>query len=236
MEKLCKKCDTVKATTMFYNSKVSKDGYSYLCKECKKMAKKLYYDKYPDKKRERSRRKYLAVKNNPERLKRMVLNKKKTPSYIKYRSSEKYKLKQKEYRKARYEKTKNDPVYRAKINSKERELRANNPLYRLKENTRRRIREGFEFSGHKKGNQSEKILGCTYAELKIWLQGKFKKGMSWENYGSVWHIDHKIPLSTAKTEADVILLCHYRNLQPLFAKENIDKKDKILPIQVALQI
>lgn len=38
--------------------------------------------------------------------------------------------------------------------------------------------------------------------------------MSFENYGK-WHLDHIIPLSTAKTEKEVIILNHYTNFQPL---------------------
>ena len=42
------------------------------------------------------------------------------------------------------------------------------------------------------------------------------------NYG--WDIDHRIPLSLAKTEEDVIRLNHYTNLQPLCSKINRDIK------------
>ena len=51
--------------------------------------------------------------------------------------------------------------------------------------------------------------------------------MSWENHGK-WHIDHIIPLSTANTEEDILNLCHYTNLQPLWAEDNIKKSNKIL--------
>jgi hypothetical protein len=50
--------------------------------------------------------------------------------------------------------------------------------------------------------------------------------MSWENYGK-WHVDHVIPLASAKTPEDLIKLCHYTNLQPLWAIENILKRDKL---------
>ena len=51
--------------------------------------------------------------------------------------------------------------------------------------------------------------------------------MSWENQGE-WHIDHKIPLSSAKTEEELYKLCHFTNLQPMWAIENIKKGSKIL--------
>jgi len=48
--------------------------------------------------------------------------------------------------------------------------------------------------------------------------------MNWHNKGK-WHIDHIIPLKAAKTEFEVIALNHYTNLQPLWAKDNLTKRD-----------
>ena len=53
--------------------------------------------------------------------------------------------------------------------------------------------------------------------------------MSWDNYGLYgWHIDHKVPLSLAKTEEELLKLCHFSNLQPLWAKDNLKKGDSIV--------
>lgn len=51
--------------------------------------------------------------------------------------------------------------------------------------------------------------------------------MSWENYGSIWHIDHKIPCSSWNFESDFEMNCcwNYRNLQPMLASENQSKHD-----------
>lgn len=51
--------------------------------------------------------------------------------------------------------------------------------------------------------------------------------MSWENR-HLWHIDHIVPLATAKTEQDVIALNHVSNLRPMWSKENLSKGDKRL--------
>lgn len=66
------------------------------------------------------------------------------------------------------------------------------------------------------------MLGCDWHHLKTHLESKFVDGMSWENR-SLWHIDHIIPLASAKSVEEVVRLCHHTNLQPLWAKDNIRK-------------
>ena len=69
------------------------------------------------------------------------------------------------------------------------------------------------------------MIGLHPIDLKNYIENKFTEGMSWDNYGK-WHIDHIIPLNSAKTEEEIIKLCYYTNLQPLWASDNIRKKDK----------
>jgi hypothetical protein len=93
-------------------------------------------------------------------------------------------------------------------------------LYKLKQRVRCRL-------GRIKFNRSKRTvewLGCSIADLKSHLESKFQLGMSWSNYG-MWHIDHIIPLASAADENDVLRLCHYTNLQPLWAEDNLRKGD-----------
>ena len=64
-------------------------------------------------------------------------------------------------------------------------------------------------------------------KLKDFVISQFKNGMSWDNHGD-WHIDHIIPLSLATTEEEMIKLCHYTNLQPLWAEDNLTNSNKII--------
>jgi len=100
-----------------------------------------------------------------------------------------------------------------------------NSLFKLSHNVRRRINNYII----KNNINTFEIVGCTPEELKCFLEKKFTDGMSWGNYGFYgWHIDHIIPLSSAKNEEEIYKLCHHTNLQPLWASDNWKKNNKLL--------
>ena len=72
-------------------------------------------------------------------------------------------------------------------------------------------------------------LGCSLDELKNYFERLFVDGMSWTNFGK-WHIDHILPLSSFDlTDREQFLkACNYRNLQPLWAEDNLKKSNKII--------
>jgi hypothetical protein len=104
----------------------------------------------------------------------------------------------------------------------------NDSFYRMKECVRARMSRFFDVRNITKNNKTFDIIGCTPEELKVHLENQFKDGMSWENYGYYgWHIDHTIPLSFGKNEQEVINLCHYTNLKPMWWTENFKKGKKL---------
>lgn len=101
--------------------------------------------------------------------------------------------------------------------------------FRISCNLRARINTAIR-RGYKAGS-AIKDLGCTIPELKIYLQDRFLRGMTWENHSRTgWHIDHIIPLSSFDlTDREQFLRAvHYTNLQPLWASDNIKKGNKIV--------
>lgn len=79
-------------------------------------------------------------------------------------------------------------------------------------------------------------LGCTIEELRKHLESDFYPNsttgevMSWGNWSkSGWHIDHVKPLASfdLANPDEFKKACHYTNLQPLWAHENLSKGDKI---------
>jgi len=124
-----------------------------------------------------------------------------------------------------------NPEYRKLVNQKKEKKNvtreSRDPVYKLKRRMRHSLRDAFRRKGYSKETQSQQILGEDWKIVKEHFESLFTEGMNWENMGK-WHIDHIIPLSTANSEQDIINLCNYKNLQPLWEKDNLEKSDKIL--------
>lgn len=89
-----------------------------------------------------------------------------------------------------------------------------------------RSRLNKALKGDIKSKGTVALLGCSISELKAHLEAKFQPGMSWENWSlHGWHIDHIVPLSSFNLSSPEELkkACHYSNLQPLWAKDNLKK-------------
>lgn len=83
-----------------------------------------------------------------------------------------------------------------------KERKEEDPLFNLTSSIRSLIYSSIKNEGYSKESKTQEILGCSYLELKDYLEGKFLEGMSWENKGE-WHIDHIKPTSLAKTEEEI---------------------------------
>lgn len=87
----------------------------------------------------------------------------------------------------------------------------------------------------------ERLVGYTLNDLTKHLEKKFSKGMTWENYGTYWHIDHIIPVSaynySSYLDIDFRECWSLKNLRPLLANENISKGGRLdRPFQPSLKI
>jgi len=110
--------------------------------------------------------------------------------------------------------------------------------YRISDAMSASIREAL---GREKGNSHWcDLAGYTVSDLKKHLEKQFVDGMTWENYGE-WHIDHIIPKSvfnfTKPIHEDFKRCWSLDNLQPLWAKDNISKYNKLdRPFQPTLAL
>jgi len=74
------------------------------------------------------------------------------------------------------------------------------------------------------------LLGCDWLVFIAHIESQFQPGMTWENHGhSGWHFDHIVPLSSfdLTDEEQRKKGCHYTNVQPLWAADNIRKGGKV---------
>ena len=73
----------------------------------------------------------------------------------------------------------------------------------------------------------DKIIGCSQLDFKKHLESHFALGMSWDNYGIVWDVDHVIPCRAFDQAnfAHVFKCWNYKNLKPLGKNENYAKQD-----------
>lgn len=104
-----------------------------------------------------------------------------------------------------------------------RARRANDPQTKLSENIRRRIHDAI--NGLSRSAKTRSLIGCSFSDLRAHLEAQFTDGMTWENYGPVWHVDHRRPCASfdlTKTEQQHECF-HFTNLQPMFASDNVRK-------------
>ena len=98
-----------------------------------------------------------------------------------------------------------------------RDKRKNDPLFKAQRNIRKRLKKQLD-KGFRIGQTSE-MLGCTLVEFKLYIESQFSSGMTWDNYGSYWHIDHIKPVcSFDLTKPNIAKeVNYYSNLRPLLA-------------------
>lgn len=108
------------------------------------------------------------------------------------------------------------------------------PGYRIRFHLSNRIRDALK--GRRKSVFAMTLLGCSMLDFRIYLESKWEPGMTWENYGSDWHIDHIMPCAIFDlTKLEHQKRCfHFSNMQPLWAKDNLEKNDKVLTNQFQL--
>jgi len=161
-------------------------------------------------------------------------------------TKQKKKESNKEYRETPENKQKKKEWSATTENKQKRKERHNEryktePKFRLNENVSRGIRNSLNSKGgSKNGYHWKDLVGYTESDLVKHLEKQFVNGMTWENYGE-WHIDHVCPISkfnfTDPSHTDFKRCWSLKNLQPLWAFDNISKKDKLeKPFQPSLAL
>ena len=226
--------------------KLRKKAYREVNKEKIKLQTKAYREANKDKIKVQNKA-YREINKEKIKLQKKTYNelnknKIKLKSSVRYQNTKnerkiyykKNKNKISEYKKVYYQKNKDIIKIKNKLKDKnefllkrrvyERKKRKNDIQFKLSRALRNRL---YVIKKQKSGS-AIKDLGCTIEELKSYLESKFLPGMTWDNWSiDGWHIDHIKPLSSFDlTDRQQFLeSCHYTNLQPLWAKDNLLKSD-----------
>lgn len=233
LTKTCKKCSTDKPLESFWKNTRYKDGKEPECIECRKA--------------------YFATRQESIRKSQQKWREAHPDYQTSYSQTEKSKEYHRQYyrehaqdykdRKAQWradhpeEERATRQAYvdanRESINEYHRKWKAKksetDPQYKLKINLSRRIRYELHALGKgRKTNRTVEYIGCTIEDLKTHLERQFTPEITWESYGTVWHIDHRIPCAAWDLVDDFESKCcwNYRNLQPMLSSDNQRKKDK----------
>lgn len=174
-------------------------------------AKKRAYDKANSAKRTEKMREYRASRKEQYQA-----------------ASRAYYLKNKEWL-SKYQKQwakDNRDKVRAALKRHDSKMRKTNPAYALKKAMRCRIY--IALKGIRKCGKLYDLIGCSLLDLRLHLEAQFEQGMTWENYGAAWHVDHVFPLawfdlSHPEQQKKAFGL---KNMQPMWAVENSRKGDR----------
>jgi hypothetical protein len=107
-----------------------------------------------------------------------------------------------------------------------RNRRKLDPLFKLKMSILSKTNSALKASYWLKSSNNEKMLGADRDTVIKYIESNFKEGMSWSNR-ALWHIDHVVPLSSAKTELQLYNLANYKNLRPEWKEVNLRKSGTI---------
>lgn len=195
--KKCSKCNQEFLGSFFHKSKTNKDGLYCWCKSCYSSYIKAKRSEPNEALKISGRQSQWYSKNKVEVIKKQV-----------------------EYARKNKEK-----VLKYRANWIQEKI-STDEIYRISFYVRSLISNSIRRRGYTKRSRSSDILGCTWDEFKRHIELMFHRGMNWDNKGE-WEIDHIIPISSAKSEEDVIKLNHFTNLRPLWKSENRSKGAKM---------
>lgn len=125
-------------------------------------------------------------------------------------------------------------IYKIANRERYRQYLIDNPDKRLLKKCRDRVRSILG-----SGKENPELIGCSAKFLHKWFQFQLDMShdMTFDNYGSYWHIDHVIPCNkwNINDDAQKRACFHWTNLAPLQASKNMSKHDKIDKVQILQQ-
>lgn len=225
-ERCCNKCKTTKPLSSFEPRKNGAFGTRGTCKVCRAPAQRANarknYERHKQSLIQTQRAYYKA--NRARVLKQKRDKYWSNPDAARERNrrnwaKEENKQAQREYRKNN----------RSRMTKRHLDKMKSDPAFKLRVNLGIRTSQYLKRKSVKKENPLLYYVGVTPPELRQYFEFLMQDGMTWDNYGSVWHIDHIVPMAAIDptNEDELCSVLHFSNLQPLWADENRKKGKRL---------
>lgn len=230
MVKKCIKCNVVKEAGDFHKNRAKKDGLQSWCKQCLLGHMKNRRANTPNillieqELRIQSREKFPGRMSAASARWQKAHPEKVAAASARYRNNHPERVldSMKRWRRENPDKTKE---WMRRHNKKVRST----PRGQLNHNLSSAMYRSL--CGHKTNRHWETLVGYTVGQLMEHLEKLFKPGWTWENYGTVWQIDHKIPIAVFNYEhpgdLDFRICWSLKNLQPMDKIDNAKKGTKM---------
>lgn len=243
MKKLCIRCKEIRDVECFGTDKQRRDNKNLYCKICLALERSLPHNRERQRLaniKHRAASGYKEKKRIDDKKHRQSERAKKTAKVYYEKNKEKMRNYHREYAKkwaktligkASLKKAREKCYYKDVEQS--RKMRREE-YYKRKQDVRYRIHDAVSsaiydaLKKNKNGRSWEKLVDFTLSDLIIHLKKLFQPGMTWKNYGK-WHIDHIVPRSKfyfqSADDPEFKKCWALNNLQPLWAIDNIKKRD-----------
>jgi len=224
--KICTRCKTLKNLNEFHRDSRNKSGITSWCDRCHKEYQKQYDEKYTKLHRKEILKKK-QLYSSSHKTEKAIYDREYYQEHKEERIENVKQWNKLHTEERREYKKKYSEINRDKINVYRKNKSKTDINFRITDNLRSRLRQALR--NNSKSDNTFILLGCSIEFLKDYLERKFITGMTWENYGT-WHIDHIIPCASFNMSKvlEQYKCFNYKNLQPLWAIDNLIKHDKIL--------
>jgi hypothetical protein len=236
--KICVICGEFKIWDDFYNCSANKDGKKNQCKDCSKEYSRSYGQKNKESIRIYNAKRYSenreSILEYGKRWKKK--NKEKVSTYnTEYRKVNKDEILKAE--KVRYWNNRKSALLKNKLwhqNNKAhraeyfRLKRESDLCFRIRSNLSVRLWHALKRQSTTISTSIEDLIGCSLLHLIAHIESHFTPDMTWENYGTIWEIDHIKPcIRFNLVDEEQQKLCfNWKNLQPLLVYDNRSKGKK----------
>jgi hypothetical protein len=200
--KLCSKCKLEKSLSEFYKNKCIKSGYYPSCKSCKKIQQKELTQQYS----------ILEVRETKDT--KVCFRCKKEKNILEYETNRCRKDGRSNLcKECKYAYFKARKLY--------------DPVFKQVTNMRSRLSESLR--GKPLSQTTQRLIGIDFDIFTKWIEFQLEEGMTMENYGSGWHLDHVLPISSFNLldEEELIKAMNWMNIRPLPPLKNAQKSNKI---------